>query len=396
MSLMLFVREVFALKAIVNGRIWTMSAGEIPGGTILLDRGRIVAVGSSVEVPPGAEVIDVSGAVVTPGFIDAHTHAGICEEGVPEDPDPVNDATDPITMGLRALDAINPSDEAFRNALSSGVTCVNVVPGSANVVGGTGAVVKTWGSTMEDMLVLSHSGMKAALGENPMRVHGRKDRLPSTRMGNAYCLRKALQDAVDYRERKRSAAEKGEHFSLDLGFENMLPVLEGRVPLRVHCHRADDICTAVRVCEEFKVPFTLEHGTEGHLVVELLASKGVSVAVGPTQSSKSKIELRNKGWETLVAFSRAGVRFCMITDHPVIPIETLQVAVSLAVRHGLEPLEALRAVTIRAAEHLGLAHRMGSIQEGKDGDLVVWDGDPTDVRVAPRMVFVEGRLVYEA
>lgn len=390
------------MKAIVNARIWSMrdgDHGEISRGAVLVEGGRIVQVGEEVELKGPVEVIDAQGAILTPGLIDAHTHAGICEEGVPEDPDPVNEGTSPVTMGLRALDGINPLDEAFSNALMSGVTCVNVVPGSANVIGGSGAVVKTFGRTLEQMLVLPHSGMKAALGENPMRVHGRKDRLPSTRMGNAYCLRKALQDAVDYRRRKLNALEKGEHFDLDLGMENMMPVLEGRCPLRIHCHRADDICTAVRVCREFQVPFTLEHGTEGHLVVDLLASlsqEGVSVAVGPTQSSKSKIELRNKTWDTLKAFSEAGVRYCIITDHPVIPIETLQVAVSLAVRHGLEPLEALRAVTIRAAEHLGLAHRMGSIQEGKDGDLVVWDGDPTDVRVAPRMVFVEGRLVYEA
>ncbi|MCX7828121.1 MAG: amidohydrolase [Thermanaerothrix sp.] len=388
------------MKAVVNARIWTMRDGgsqEITRGAVLVEGGRIVQVGEEVELKGPVEVIDAQGAILTPGLIDAHTHAGICEEGVPEDPDPVNEETSPVTMGLRALDAINPRDEAFSNALEAGITCVNVVPGSANVVGGSGAVVKTFGRTLDEMLVLPHSGMKAALGENPMRVHGRKDRLPSTRMGNAYCLRKALQDALDYRRRKLNAQEKGEHFDLDLGMENMMPVLEGQRPLRIHCHRSDDICTAVRICREFQVPFTLEHGTEGHLVAELLASltqEGVSVAVGPTQSSKSKIELRNKTWDTLTAFSKAGVRYCIITDHPVVPIETLQVAVALAVRHGLEPMEAMRGVTLRAAEHLGLGHRMGSVESGKDADLVLWTGDPTDVRNRPAWVMVGGEMAF--
>ncbi|WP_245522781.1 amidohydrolase [Thermanaerovibrio velox] len=384
----------------VNARIWTMKEGEgaeISRGAVLIEGGRIVQVGEDVELKGPVEVVDAKGAILTPGLIDAHTHAGICEEGVPEDPDPVNEETSPVTMGLRALDGINPNDEAFSNALEAGVTCVNVVPGSANVIGGSGAVVRTFGRTLDEMLVLPHSGMKAALGENPMRVHGRKDRLPSTRMGNAYCLRKAIQDALNYRQRKLRALEKGEHFDLDLGMENMIPVLEGRCPLRIHCHRADDICTAVRVCREFGVPFTLEHGTEGHLVADLLASlsrDGVSVAVGPTQSSKSKIELRNKTWETLVAFSKAKVRYCIITDHPVIPIETLQVAVALAVRHGLDPLEAMRGVTLRAAEHLGIGHRMGSVEAGKDADLVLWTGDPTDVRHRPLWVMVGGEMAF--
>lgn len=383
------------MKAVVNARIWTMGSGEISSGAVLIDGGRIVGVGEEVPVDGPVEVLDAGGGILTPGLIDAHTHSGICEEGAPEDPDPVNEVTAPLTMGLRALDGINPLDEAFRNALEAGVTCVNVVPGSANVIGGSGAVVRTFGRTLDEMLVLPHSGMKAALGENPMRVHGRKDRLPSTRMGNAYCLRKALQEALDYRDRKAAALGKGEPFGLDLGMENLLPVLEGRCPLRIHCHRADDICTAIRICEEFKVPFTIEHGTEGHLVADLLASlasRGLSVAVGPTQSSKSKIELRNKTWETLLVFRRAGVRYCIITDHPVIPIETLQVAVSLAVRHGLEPMEAMRAVTIRAAEHLGLGHRMGSVEVGKEADLVLWRGDPTDVRNRPLWVMVAGEL----
>ncbi len=379
------------MKAIVNAQAWTVTGGRLEGATIVMGDGKIVSVASGGAVPDGAEVFDARGMIVTPGFIDAHVHAGICEEGVPGAMNAVNEDTSPVTPAIRALDGINPADESFGNALEAGITCMQILPGSANIIGGIGAIVKPVGAVIDGMVVRAHSGMKAALGENPVVWQGGKGRFPSTRMGNAACMRKAILDALDYRSKKENAAEKGDYFSKDQGMEHFLPVLDGTVPMRIHCHRADDICTAIRICDEFSLRFTIEHCTEGQFIAEYLAEKKVSAAVGPTATSKTKVEVQNKGWETLLALKAAGVPFCLITDHPVIPIETLPVAAALAIRAGLDQQTALEAVTIAPARHLDLGDRMGSIEPGKDGDLVVWSGDPFDVRNRPVRVYVDGQ-----
>lgn len=378
------------MKAIINAELWTVTNGVIKDGTVLIDEGKITSIGTNLAISEGTEIVDAEGHIVTPGLIDAHVHAGICEEGVPGAMNAVNEDTSPTTPALRAIDGINPSDEAFTNAREAGITCVQVLPGSANIIGGTGVIIKTTGNIIDHMIVKEHSGMKAALGENPVVWQGGKGRFPSTRMGNAACMRKAFNDAFEYRHKKETAAEKGEFFSLDQGMENFLPVLCKDVPVRIHSHRADDICTAIRICDEFDLRYTIEHCTEGQFIAPYLAEKKVRAAVGPTATSKTKIEVRNKGWETPIALKEAGVPFCLITDHPVVPIETLIVAAALAIRAGLDSQTALEAITINAARHLEVEDQMGSIEVGKDADLVIWSGDPFDVRNKPLRTFING------
>ncbi|PIE54389.1 MAG: amidohydrolase [Dethiosulfovibrio peptidovorans] len=379
------------MKAVIHAQVWTVSHGVVDDGTVVFKEGKILSVEAGGAVPQGASVVNGYGKIVTPGFIDAHVHIGICEEGIPGAMNAVNEDTSPITPDVRALDGINPADEGFQKALSAGVTCMQILPGSANIIGGIGTIVKPVGNVIDRMILRAHSGMKAALGENPITWQGGKGRFPSTRMGNAACMRKALQDARDYRAKKEEAEKKGEYFALNQGMEHFLPVLDKTVPMRIHSHRADDICTAIRICEEFDVRYTLEHCTEGQFIVDYLADRKVHAAVGPTATSKTKVEVKNKGWETLIALHNAGISFCIITDHPVIPIENLPVAAALAIRAGLPHQAALEALTINAARHLEVEERMGSIEPGKDADLVIWPGDPFDIRNAPEQVFVDGQ-----
>ncbi|NLL37674.1 MAG: amidohydrolase [Fretibacterium sp.] len=371
------------------------NAGFIKDGVVAIEDGKIVAAGAGVPVPQGAEVTDLKGLFVTPGLIDAHVHMGAYNEGFPESMQDANEKTYPVLPQLRLLDSLYPDDVAFPDALSGGVTCVQSLPGSANVIGGQGIVVKTRPDVVERMAVMPCSAMKAALGENPVRIYGSRNAVPFTRMGNAWLMRDAFVRAQNYRARREAAAGKGEPFDRDLGVEALLSVLDRKMPFRIHCHRSDDIQTAVRISEEFGLDYTIEHCTEGHLIASWLAEKKVFAAVGPTLSGRSKLELRNKSWDTPRILYEAGVHFCIITDHPVIPIEHLIVCASLAVKAGLPQDEALKAVTIRAAEHLGLSDRLGFLEPGKDADLVVWSGDPLDARSRVVLTLVDGQTAYE-
>jgi imidazolonepropionase-like amidohydrolase len=388
------------LKAIVGGTVETISSGTIQGGTVLIENGRIKEVGAGLSIPGEADIVDASGMTVTPGLIDAHTHIGTCPEGIPYSMTDENDMTDPSTPQLRILDSIYPFDEAFGEARKGGVTAVQVLPGSANVIGGQGAVIKTRGLVVDEMAVLAPSGMKAALGENPIGVYKEKNQLPTTRMGNAACMRNTLQEAFNYKAAKEHwLAKKDEDkdpFDIKPGMEALLPVVEKKMPLRVHCHRADDIATAIRTAEEFGIELTLEHCTEGHLIPDYLASKKVMAAVGPTLSCRPKIELRHMTWDTLKVFSERAIHFCIITDHPVTPVHSLMLCATMAHRAGLSREEALRAVTLSSAEHLGLEARMGSLEPGKDGDIVLWKGDPFDARTEVAITFIDGVEVYRA
>jgi imidazolonepropionase-like amidohydrolase len=319
---------------------------------------------------------------------------GVCSEGFPEDMEDTNDMVEPISPQLRALDAVYTDDGAFGEALSGGVTCVQVLPGSGNVIGGQGVIIKTVPDVMERMVIREPSCVKAALGENPVRVYKSKGKLPTTRMGSAFLMRDAFVRAHNYNSKHLIASRKNEPTERDLGMEILLEVLKGELKLSVHCHRSDDIQTAVRIAEEFEIGYTIEHCTEGHLIADWLAARGARVTVGPSLTSKVKIELRNKTWDTPRKLWESGVHFCVITDHPVIPIEHLSVCASLAVRAGLPPDEALKAVTIYAAEHLGIEDRAGSLERGKDADLAVWDGDPLDARSKVVKTFVNGEEVY--
>ncbi len=386
--------------AITGGTIETVSSGRIEKGTILIEGDKIKAVGTDLRIPEGAEIFDASGMTVTPGLIDAHTHIGACPEGMPYSMTDENDMTNPLTPQLRILDSIYPFDEAFAEARRGGVTTVQVLPGSANVVGGQGAVIKTFGTVADQMTVLAPSGMKAALGENPIGVYKEKNQLPTTRMGNASCMRSSLQDAVNYKRQKDHALtqkdDSKDPFEIKLDMEAMLPVIEGKMPLRVHCHRADDIATAVRIAEEFGVRLTMEHCTEGHLIADYLAGKNLMAAVGPTMSCRPKIELRHMTWDTLRVFAEKGIHFCIITDHPVTPVHSLILCATMAHKAGLSREQALRAITLSGAEHLGLENRLGSIEPGKDGDLVLWKGDPFDARTGVSSTFINGVEVYRA
>jgi len=388
------------MKAILAGALETGLGTVLSNVTVFVENGKIADIAEGLDPKNADEVIDASEMIVTPGLIDAHTHIGTYCEGFPESMEDANDMVTPVVPHLRILDAIYQDDTAFADALAGGVTCVQTLPGSGNVIGGQGAIIKTATAsggrkkTADEMVVKAPSSMKAALGENPIRVYKEKQKLPNTRMGNAALLRQALVEAENYRNKMIQARSKNEPAERNLQHEALLPVLDGDLSLCVHAHRCDDIATAVRIAGEFSIPFTVEHCTEGHLIAPFLAEKKVFAAIGPTLTGKPKLELRNKTWDTPLALWKAGVHFCIITDHPVVPIEHLSVCLSLAVRAGLPREEALKAVTIYAAEHLGIADRVGSVEKGKDADLVVWDGDPLDARSRAVVTIIEGETVY--
>lgn len=382
------------MKAIINAKIETISKGIVNDGVILVEGTRILETGNKVDIPDGTEIIDARGNYVTPGLVDAHTHLGAFEQDVPESFTDGNEMTSPITPQLRIIDSLTPQDTAFHDALSGGITCVQTLPGSANIIGGQGAIIKTTGKIVDEMVVKAPSSMKAALGENPISVYKKRDKLPTTRMGNAASLREALINTGNYVKKATRAAEKEEVHERDLKWESLVPVLKGELPLSIHAHRSDDIVTAIRICEEFNLKFTIEHCTEGHLIPEYLGDRKIHAAVGPTLSSRSKLELKNKSWQTMKSLLEAGCHVCIITDHPVVPIEHLSLCASLAFKAGLSRQDALGCITLYAAEHLGIQERVGSIEKGKDADLVIWNGDPLDSRTTVMSTMINGEIVY--
>ncbi|WP_331233656.1 amidohydrolase [Natronorarus salvus] len=382
------------MYAIVGGTVHTQTKrGVIEGGTVLVEDGEISAVGEGIEIPDGTTTIDAAGRVVTPGLIDAHSHAGVSEWGEPEDAD-FNELSDPVTPHVNALDGFHPGDEELAHALSGGVTSVSARMGSGNVIGGIICSMKTSGTLADEMLI-REDGMKAAFGENPKRVHGEeRDREPCTRPGVAATLRQALMDAEDYLARREHASEGGEPFERDLGMENLSRVIEGDLPLRVHAHRADDIMTVFRIAEEFGVDgLSIEHATEGHLIAEEFAKRDVPAVVGPSLYSGAKYELSNITFETAGILHQAGVTVAIQTDAPILPQEYLNVCVGLAVREGLPEEAALATVTRNPAEILGIADRVGTLESGTDADLVVWNEDPFSLAAKPEHVLVDGDRV---
>lgn len=371
--------------AIAGGKILTMAGRPVDKGTVLLDGSKIAGVEEGVVVPAGAEVVDASGKVVMPGMIDAHSHLGVVEEIYREEGDDGNETTDPVTPHLRAIDAVNPFDLGFRDALAGGVTTVVTGPGSANVIGGEMAVIKTSGTVVDEMIVRFPAGLKAALGENPKRSYGRDKKSPATRMASAAILREALARAQNYL--KKDSPER------DLRMEALARVLKREVPLRVHAHRADDIMTAVRIAEEFGVDLVIEHCTEGRLVARQLAEKGIPAVIGPVITNRAKVEMQGISLETAGILAGAGVRFAIMTDHPVVPVQYLAASAALAVKGGLSVEHALRAVTIDAAAILGLEKRLGSIEPGKDADIVIWDRHPLDISARVEQVYIDGARV---
>jgi imidazolonepropionase-like amidohydrolase len=378
--------------AIVGGTVLPIEGEPIAAGVVLVRAGRIEAVGADVGIPAGVPVVDASGRWVTPGLIDAHTHMGTLEEGEGWAGDDHDEATVPVTAQLRALDAINHADQGFRDAIGGGVLTVGVNPGSCNPIAGETVALRCAGPSVDQMVLRSPAGMKSALGENPKRYHGDAGRLPATRMGIAAVIRQALAEAAEYAERR--AADPGHGPTIDLGKEALGRVLRREIPWRQHCHRADDILTAVRLSEEFGYDLVVDHGTEAHLVAEVLADRGIPVLLGPLIVGRGKVELRNRAFRNARLLAEAGIELSLVTDHPVIPANLLVVQAAYAVREGLDRDVALRAITINPARVLGVADRLGSLVAGKDADLCVWSGDPLDPMQRVEQAFIQGREVF--
>jgi imidazolonepropionase-like amidohydrolase len=379
--------------AITHGHVVPVDGDPIDDGTVLIRDGKIVEVGRDVEVPPDFAVVDAEGGWVLPGFVEAHGHLGVYEEAEGWAGRDTNEMTDPNGARLRALDAINPAELGFADALSGGVTTAVIKPGSANPIGGQTVAIKTWGRTVDEMLIREPVSVKSALGENPKRVYGDQKKLPSTRQGVAAVIREAFMKAQDYRARRAAAQEEGKPFDRDATSEVLVRVLDGELPWCQHTHRADDIATALRLADEFGYRLVINHGTEGHLLADLLAERGIPVIIGPLFTSRSKVELRQRSLRNPGILARAGVELAITTDHPVVPIHFLVHQATLAVKEGLDAAEALRSITVNPARIMGIDDRVGALP-GLDGDVVIWSGDPLDVMSRALRVFVSGRAVY--
>ena len=376
---------------IKNGRIHDMIRKEPYESDLLIDGTRIAAIGENLS-SEGAEVVDAAGLDVYPGFVDAHSHLGLDIYGIGYEGNDYNEMTNAVCPELRGIDSFNPMDKAVAMAANGGVTCVGTGPGSANVLGGTFFAVKTAGVRVDDMVVRDPVAMKCAFGENPKRVY--RDKSVSARMTVAARLREMLFKAKEYDERQRAAdgdISKMPAFNMQL--EALLPVIRGELPLKAHAHQANDILTAIRVAKEFGVKLTLEHCTEGHLIADELAKEGYMCAVGPSLTHATKWELQNKSWVTPGILAEKGCHVSIITDAPVIPQQHLPLCAALAVRAGMDEWEALRAITINPAEHLGIADRVGSLEIGKDADILLMNGSPLAVETKMRAVFINGRRI---
>lgn len=365
-------------------------------GDILIDEGKIRKIAPVLEgkAVNEAQVIDLSGKHIYPGFVEAHCHLGLDGYGIGFEGQDYNEATDSLTPQLSAIDGINPQDPTFQMALEAGVTCVATGPGSSNVLGGTFVAIKTRGKRVDDMIVRERVAMKCAFGENPKRCYKDKDNY--SRMTTASKLRIMLERTKEYMEKKEAAGEDiTKKPAYDPKLEALVPVLRGELPLKAHAHRADDIFTAIRIAKEYEIGLTLDHCTDGSLIAEDLAKEGYPVAVGPSFGHAGKVELKNKSFETPGVLDAAGCQVSIITDSPVIQQQYLPLCAGLAVKNGMNPFKALQAITINAARHIGVEDRMGSIEEGKDADFVVTDGDPLVSDTNVLLVMVDGVLAFE-
>ena len=380
---------------IKNGYVKTMAGPDLPVGCVLIgDDGKILSVGTDLAVPENAQVIDAQGALVTPGCVDAHCHIGLHNEACGWEGMDYNEIVDPVTPQMRAIDSINPMDESFALAIKGGVTTACTGPGSANVVGGTFVAIKLYGKRVDKMIVKNPIAMKCAFGENPKRCYGQQGKkAPMTRMGTAAVLRELL-----FKTRRYLAdQEAGKNPPFDMKLEAMIPVIKGELPLKAHAHRADDILTSIRIAKEFGVKLTLDHCTDGSVIADELAEEGYPAFVGPSLGSKTKLELINKSFTTPGVLNKAGVKVSIITDAPVIPLQYLPMCAALAADSGLDTEEAWKAITINPAESIGIADRVGSLEPGKDGDVVIWTADPmTTVGAESTVTIVDGKIVYQA
>lgn len=390
---------------IKNGYIMTMTGVDYKRGYVLVDNGKIAGIGDSIEnidksVLPGEDtlIIDAEGKYVLPGFIDAHCHVGMWEDSVGFEGDDGNEMTDPITPHLRAIDGVYYMDRSFVEAREAGITTVVTGPGSANVIGGQFAALKTYGRRIEEMIVKEPVAMKVALGENPKTVYNDKKQSPMTRMATAALLRESLYNAKEYKkllDEYNENKEEKDKPDYDMKMEALLKVLNKEIPLKAHAHRADDILTAIRIAKEFEIDITIEHCTEGHLIKDILLEEGVTACVGPLLTDRSKIELRNQSLKAPGILSHAGLKVAITTDHPCIPVQYLSLCAAMAVKEGMDENEALKAITINAAEITGIDSRVGSLKAGKDADIVIFDGHPLELKSKVLSTIINGKVVFE-
>lgn len=379
---------------IKNAEILTMAGKSYQNGCILFDE-KIIYVGENKDYDAD-NIIDAKGNIVTPGLIDAHCHLGMFEDSLGFEGDDGNEDSDPVTPHLRAIDAINPFDRGFEEARNAGVTAVVTGPGSANPVGGQFAALKTAGICVDDMVIKAPAAMKFALGENPKMVYNEKNQAPVTRMGTMALIRELLIKARNYMEQLDSYygnTEENDKPEFDIKLEAMLPVLRREIPVKIHAHRADDICSAIRLKKEFDIDVTIEHCSDGDRIAEILEREKLPVMLGPTLSDRSKPELQNLTFGTYKNLSDRGIDTAIITDHPEITIGNLPLCAVMAVKHGMDAHKALEAVTITAAKNCRIDDRVGSLEAGKDADICVWTKLPVDFDAECRFVFIDGKQV---
>lgn len=374
---------------IQNGVLHTMEKEQPIRADLLLKDGKIEKIAKKIEITEQMQVIDAKELHIYPGFIDAHSHIGISEEKISGQGDESNEGTNPVTPTMRAIDAINPMDNAFHNAIAAGITGVMVGPGSANPIGGQFAFIKTDGRCIDDMVILAPAAMKIAFGENPMTNYGMNGNMPSTRMAIAALIREELFKAQQYIQQTKKEAE-----NKDFMLECYRPLFERKIPLKAHVHRVDDIFTAIRIAKEFGLGLTLDHCTEGHLIAEEIYKSGFPAIVGPSLASRTKKEVSLSDFKTAGILQKAGVTVAITTDHPVSRVQYLTLCAALAVKEGMEEYGALRAITIDAARICRVDHRVGSIKEGKDADLVICNGNPLEMKTLIMTTIINGRVVW--
>ncbi|WP_423798836.1 amidohydrolase [Neobacillus sp. SAB-20_R2A] len=366
-----------------NAAIYPVTSAPIRCGDVLIENGKIIKVEENITYDADIQIIDCEGHCLFPGFIDVHTHLGLYDEGTGWAGNDANETHEPMTPHIRAIDGVHPLDPAFTDAVKSGITTVHIMPGSANVIGGTTAIIKTTGKNIKKMIVEETAGLKIALGENPKRIHSHGNSNSITRMGIMGMLREAFYQAIN--------TENPDDFRI----KPLVMALKREIPVRIHAHRADDIITALRLAEEFNLDLRIEHCTEGHLIANELSGLGLQVSVGPTLTRRSKIELKNKTWKTYQELTKHGIDVSITTDHPYVPIQYLNICASLAIREGLPEQKALEGITILPAKNLKIDHKVGSIEAGKEADLVLWSQHPFHYLAKPLWTMIGGEFIYQ-
>ena len=387
------------MHVIKNATLYTMNKINGENGYIAFENGIIKEVGRTFDKArfKDATIIDAEGKIVTPGLVDPHCHIGVMEEGIQFEGNDGNEMSNPVTPELRGLDSVYPNDTAFAYTKASGVTTVVTGPGSANAIGGTFTALKTVGNTVDEMMLKEECSMKMALGENPKRVYSGKQKTPFTRMATAALIREWLMKARDYHEsmkRYDAGEEDSKKPTFDMKLHSLSRVFEG-LKVKIHAHRSDDIMTAIRIAKEFGLDMSVEHATEAYLITDAIKASGVPLILGPTLGHASKYELINKSFESGAVLEKAGITFAIMTDHPVITTESTLIQAALFIKHGLSTHKAMEAITINAARINGIDDRVGSLEQGKDADIVIWDNALFDIMTRPDKVFIEGIIVHE-